>query len=548
MTQKSNSNQVGTYCEKCDLRANYGHTRRFPLRCESHKTEDMVNVMLGICQECTKQANFGINGSSPTRCSTHKTHEMVLLRNYRLCEICTRRARYGVGNLPTRCSMHKMENMRNTSIRKCNLCPKNAYYGYQGQPSQRCKYHKEESMSRCKSKTKPVGTIHKRSIKTQSRAYCIECDKIASFGYLNNAPIACKMHAFPGMIPRRGVFCDFDQCKKQASHGFPKTSLTRCSQHKESGMVELKNRKCDMCTKIAVCGVVGGKKVRCASHKTDDMIYLSGYFCEECHRAKIQTHASYGFPGRNPHSCSKHKTDGMIVDPKSKCRENNCKNHAVHGFLKPTHCHIHKDKDMINFVERVCNSCGLLEKTDDDGICSYCNPALCRKMCLRKQRVVKQCIDNAAHIPQYETYDTILDHGVCGKERPDFVWDCASHKVILEVDENQHKSYPAQCEIKRMWNITQGIGMPVLWIRYNPDSYVGQPAWLKHSDRTQILLTILKCAFQDTPQTEDDTCRVKYIFYDGYDPEKMIYPLQLVWMGGEELNLVGGRDVRGEKN
>jgi hypothetical protein len=60
----------------------------------------------------------------------------------------------------------------------------------------------------------------------------------------------------------------------------------------------------------------------------------------------------------------------------------------------------------------------------------------------------------------------------CGRERPDFVFKFVDRIVILEVDENQHKSYPEECERIRMFNITQSFGgKPVFWIRYNPDSF-----------------------------------------------------------------------------
>ncbi len=32
----------------------------------------------------------------------------------------------------------------------------------------------------------------------------------------------------------------------------------------------------------------------------------------------------------------------------------------------------------------------------------------------------------------------------CGKERPDFWWDCGAHAVVLEVDENQHGGRPEE--------------------------------------------------------------------------------------------------------
>lgn len=77
-----------------------------------------------------------------------------------------------------------------------------------------------------------------------------------------------------------------------------------------------------------------------------------------------------------------------------------------------------------------------------------------------------------------------------GRERPDFVWDCKTHMVILEVDEYQHSSRNCECEQTRMANITSSFGMPCLWIRYNPDEYKGMKQ-LKEATRRDILEKML---------------------------------------------------------
>ena len=68
--------------------------------------------------------------------------------------------------------------------------------------------------------------------------------------------------------------------------------------------------------------------------------------------------------------------------------------------------------------------------------------------------------------------DTVVDGGSCGKERPDRVFDFEDKIVILECDEDQHKSRPCLCEQTRMVNIGQMFGgMPVYFVRWNPDDY-----------------------------------------------------------------------------
>jgi hypothetical protein len=45
-----------------------------------------------------------------------------------------------------------------------------------------------------------------------------------------------------------------------------------------------------------------------------------------------------------------------------------------------------------------------------------------------------------------------------------------THCVVVEIDENQHKSYQEICECARLNEIVNGVGgRPVVFIRFNPD-------------------------------------------------------------------------------
>jgi hypothetical protein len=87
---------------------------------------------------------------------------------------------------------------------------------------------------------------------------------------------------------------------------------------------------------------------------------------------------------------------------------------------------------------------------------------------LAKQLRVKNILEENNIL--YEAYDSIVGDQGCSKKRPDFVIDAGTHKVVLEVDEYQHKKGEYNCEVKRMRDITQALGIPTLFIRYNPDS------------------------------------------------------------------------------
>ena len=54
---------------------------------------------------------------------------------------------------------------------------------------------------------------------------------------------------------------------------------------------------------------------------------------------------------------------------------------------------------------------------------------------------------------------------------PDFRIDLDSFILITEVDEYQHRRYDKRCELVRMYNIAAELGLPCVFIRYNPDTY-----------------------------------------------------------------------------
>ncbi len=66
--------------------------------------------------------------------------------------------------------------------------------------------------------------------------------------------------------------------------------------------------------------------------------------------------------------------------------------------------------------------------------------------------------------------DRIL--GGCSKRRPDVYYDCVTHAVLVEIDENQHRRYDERCECVRLNEIFNDLGgLPMHVIRYNPDGF-----------------------------------------------------------------------------
>ncbi len=113
--------------------------------------------------------------------------------------------------------------------------------------------------------------------------------------------------------------------------------------------------------------------------------------------------------------------------------------------------------------------------------------------------------------------------GSCNRYRPDFIIDCATHFVIIEVDEHQHSTYECACEQGRMINIGQDVGggLPVQFIRYNPDKYTDSNG-KKRDDtmlaRHKILIDTVVASKQHVPST---LLSAIYLYYDGFDSHKI---------------------------
>jgi len=73
-----------------------------------------------------------------------------------------------------------------------------------------------------------------------------------------------------------------------------------------------------------------------------------------------------------------------------------------------------------------------------------------------------------------------------------------------------------------MINITQdlGGGMPVIWIRFNPDSYKDYANNKCRGNTSERHSTLIKFINMCKNYTPTETLSVIYLYYDGYNPKK----------------------------
>jgi len=109
--------------------------------------------------------------------------------------------------------------------------------------------------------------------------------------------------------------------------------------------------------------------------------------------------------------------------------------------------------------------------------------------------------------------DRIVDGGECGKERPDRVLDLGDKIVIVECDEDQHKGRQCVCEQTRMVNIGQSFGgLPVYFIRFNPDEYKGGDESLM--TRYKMLVCLLRGIQEGRSEVPVALTSVLYMYFD----------------------------------
>ena len=200
-------------------------------------------------------------------------------------------------------------------------------------------------------------------------------------------------------------------------------------------------------------------------------------------------------------------------------RKCHCRAIATHGITQPERCEEHALRGDDNLVERECSSCMLPYVLNSHGLCSDCFAFQSGKTPrLAKQREVLQFLDHHFTEFPYDLTDrTPQDLKDCArKERPDVLWDRADRVVILEIDEDQHRDRPCECEQTRMMNISQALGCErTVWIRYNPDAFKSSESrkWTKRHKRHEVLkqwLTWALCG--ELPYT----ISVVHLFFDGF--------------------------------
>jgi hypothetical protein len=343
----------------------------------------------------------------------------------------------------------------------------------------------------------------------------------SSFGVLGGRPTRCKKHKDPKMINVVSKRCEDPKCDLFASFGIAGGKKTHCSIHKPLEMVDVTHPRCiepGGCPRGPSFGTEGGKALYCAVHKNDGMLYLNHRKCETegCPRIPY-----FGLEEGKPTHCSIHKPPGAedVVSRRCALCDSISPSFGPPGSKTGTHCAIHQLPGYANLQQNPCSSCGLSYRINKDALCRNCDPEVQRNKNLREEKI-KTFLSARFPDRQYR-HDKGIPDRFCKevRSRPDFLFDCDTHLVELEVDQFEHRNYEEGCELARQYNIVAATGLPIHFICYNPDSFSidGKKVRLGEKRRHALLERELKSALTQAPEG-GEMVRIVHLFYSREGP------------------------------
>ena len=353
------------------------------------------------------------------------------------------------------CVTHKAAEMVDVKSKRCEHigCDSQPGFNIKGGKGRFCVTHKTAEMVDVTSK----------------RCEHVGCDSInPGFNIKGGKGRFCLTHKTAEMVDVKHKRCEHAGCDSRPNFDIKGGKGRFCVTHKTAEMVDVKSKRCEQkgCDSRPSFDIKGGKGRFCVTHKAAEMVDVKHKRCEQ---EGCETRVLYGKPGHPKSHCCKHRQKGMIRRPNAKCAS--CKELAIWGTnWVPKHCETHKTSEEQNLVEQPCSSCNLLYVLDKENKCENCNPVSFETARLAKQNALMAYLD--ARDMKGDSTDTTVDYGICGKERPDRIFDLGDKILILECDEHQHQDRQCLCEQTRMVNIGQSFGgLPVYFIRWNPDDY-----------------------------------------------------------------------------
>jgi hypothetical protein len=345
-------------------------------------------------------------------------------------------------------------------------CKTESSFNFKGMSRKYCSKHKEHDMINVKDCT----CIFDGCIKP---AYC-------NFIGLKEKLYCCQ-HKLDNMVNIKSKLCHYIGCNKQPIFNYKdKTEAIYCIDHKIPTMVDIKHRICisDSCKNRARYNFFGNKPIYCFNHKLENMVDIDA---KKCKFYGCFTNPQFNYINEvSGIYCSEHKLVNMIDIKNKKCIFENCKKKPsfnYEGQKEWLYCLTHKLDGMINVTITKCKThlCDTKANQYYENYCFRCYHHIYPDRRNRKNYKTKeQTVIDYVKItfPDLTIVTDKINPDGCSKKRPDILIDLGYQIIIIEIDENQHKSYDVTCQNKRIMEISQdNQHRPIIFIRFNPDKY-----------------------------------------------------------------------------
>jgi len=189
-----------------------------------------------------------------------------------------------------------------------------------------------------------------------------------------------------------------------------------------------------------------------------------------------------------------------------------------YGMKYAERCLEHKKKLDVGCNMKLCVSCQLPHQSKYKK-CYYCRPNTRKKT---KENDVVNYLKSIKDLSNFIHDKSSADNSsACGKYRPDILYDCGTHFIIVEVDENAHQQYESSCEIVRMTAIQEGLGMKTVFIRYNPDCY-------RVNNKIKIIsqtrrFKLLEEKIRESLEIPEEYIKLIYLYYSKVENDQIKY-------------------------
>jgi hypothetical protein len=379
----------------------------------------------------------------------------------------------------------------------------------------------------------------------------------------NTTPICCSECKTPTMVDVKSKKC---KCGKRPNFNEPgETTGLCCATCKTATMIDIKHKKCNKCgVNIPSFNEPGETTAVCCSLcKTPTMIDVTHNKCKDCGKRP-----SFNEPGEtNAICCFDCKTDIMVNVVSKKCKCGKIPSSNEPGETIAICCDNCKTDTMINVISKKCK-CGAIPNFNIKGV----TPPICCVKCKTEEMVnvttkkcpgsiLTGCPYNSAGNVKYKHYctecfrrefpldpltfqirsktkeiavrdfinsnfvgfqhDKIMETGNCDctiRRRIDHRKLIGNTLLVIETDENQHKSYDVMDEETRYDDLFMAHGGKWIYIRFNPDKYKDKSGKNRNPNiatRLEALKTEIEKQIKRIENEENkELVERVYMFYD----------------------------------